>query len=177
MAEGAAERAAPRAAPLPLLGDAERVAARLALLTTEQGVWCELIRCLSLTRQLRRMRDESTAGQATPNEAAEEEDAATAAKATAAALPLQILLLQPPAPQEGWPMGMPAAPPEMAFGRYPPVRRAQRLSYLIASLLPDLDRQRLLTCGTASERLGSILTHLTATRSRLAAVASLRKLS
>ena len=54
--------------------------------------------------------------------------------------------------------------------------QAVRFSFVIAALLPNADRQRLLTCASACERLGEALHQLRSTRERLAAVAALRQL-
>ena len=52
---------------------------------------------------------------------------------------------------------------------YPPVRRAQRLSYLMAAMLPELDRQALLARSSVRERLKLGIFHLCETRMRLRA--------
>ena len=62
-------------------------------------------------------------------------------------------------------------PVEVLLGRrpHPPVRRAQRLSYLMATMLPELDRQRLLQASSVRERLQTGIFYLCETRMRLAA--------
>ena len=96
------------------------------------------------------------------------------------AVPEELRVLMPPAPPDGWPAGAPAPPQRAATEElpsgYPPLRRAQRLSFLVAALLPELDRQQLLACGGVAERLEDVLLHLRATRERLAALAALREL-
>lgn len=106
-------------------------------------------------------------------------------------LPEQLLALLPPAPQGGWPEGMPDAPSSAEWLRrwgYPPVRRAQRLSFLIAAGLPSLlgtcmpsmpappsalDRQALLQKTSVRERLQAAVVYLCHCRQRLAAMATI----
>ena len=130
------------------------------LLAAEQSVWTELITCLRLTRALR-----------TPTAAPPLADSEVP-------LPEALRMLLPPPPDAGWPDGAPIAPsPAEWLGRYPPQRRAQRLSYLLAALLPDLDRQKLLQCSSTASRLDDALLHLRETSGRLAALAALKGLS
>lgn len=73
---------------------------------------------------------------------------------------------------------MPPPPPASEWLRrwdYPPVRRAQRLSFQMASLLPKLDRQKLLQASSVRERLQICVIHLSHHRRRLAAVAALNR--
>eukprot|EP00965_Chrysotila_dentata_P192703 6175326-Pleurochrysis_carterae.AAC.3 len=68
---------------------------------------------------------------------------------------------------------MPQPPPAAQWlqrWEYPPVRRAQRLSYVVSALLPTLDRQRLLAAASVRERLQLCVVHLSRRRARLAAV-------
>ena len=107
--------------------------------------------------------------------------AATAAAVAAAAvtaderpvsIPEALLLLLPPPPASGWPQGMPNPPAATEWLQrfdYPPVRRAQRLSYLMAAMLPELDRQALLARSSVRERLKVGIFHLCETRMRLRA--------
>ena len=139
-----------------------------ALLETEQRVWVELIACLYLSRQLRTAAPPPTEIKATEKPAAAEK---------AVALPDELRVLLPPPPSEGWPRGAPTAdqPAEWLRG-YPPLRRAQRFSFLVAALLPDLDKQALLCCSSTAERLDEELLHLQSTRERLAAIMALKGL-
>jgi len=71
---------------------------------------------------------------------------------------------------------MPPTPPATEWLRrweYPPVRRAQRLSYMIAAGLPTIDRARLLHASSVRERLQISIVALSETRRRLAARAAL----
>ena len=139
------------------------------LLALEQAMWCELHLCQQLAS--------SISGEALP------------------ALPEQMLLLLPPAPRQGWPAGMPEAPSAAEWlqrGGYPPVRRAQRLSYLLGATLPSLltmpssespmplpslpaslDRQALLQATSVRERLQRCVVFLCHYRQRLAALVAL----
>ncbi len=112
------------------------------------------------------------------------------------ALPEQLLLLMPPPPRQGWPTGMPSPPSAAQWLQrwgYPPVRRAQRLSYLVGAALPtllassalpsglplpappaSLDRQALLQATSVRERLQKAVVFLCHTRQSLAALAALR---
>ena len=114
----------------------------------------------------------------------------------AVALPEQLLLLMPPPPRQGWPEEMPSPPSSATWLQrwgYPPVRRAQRLSYLIGAALPtllastalpaglplppppaSLDRQALLQATSVRERLQRTAVFLCHTRQSLAALAALR---
>jgi len=88
----------------------------------------------------------------------------------------QLLQLMPPPPPGGWSVRMPPTPPATEWLRrweYPPVRRAQRLSYMIAACLPTIDRARLLHASSVRERLQISIVALSETRRRLAARAAL----
>ena len=95
------------------------------LLALEQSLWTELVMCLRLSR------------------------------GSADGLPEPLLLLVPPAPKAGWSVPVPQSTSSEWLRRwdYPPVRRAQRLSFLMAMMLPQLDRQRLLEAASVRERL------------------------
>lgn len=130
------------------------------LLRIEQRCWSELIASLRLAR---RLREPSGAFQAVPEAEAEVD------------LPEPIRMLLPPPPQGGWPAGAPTAPLPVAWlARYPPLRRAQRLSFQVAVLLPDLDQQKLLQCSSTAGRLEDALYHLREMSGRLAALAALK---
>jgi len=151
------------------------------LLALEQAIWTELIQCLLLSRRIARVRHGGTAPPAPDANSAGEEPV----------LPEQLLALLPPPPQGGWPKGMPDAPSSAEWLRrwgYPPVRRAQRLSFLIAAGLPSLlgtsmrslpappsalDRQTLLQKTSVRERLQACVVYLCHCRQRLAAMATL----
>ena len=146
---------------------AERDVAVSALAKMEDAVWSELLSCLRLTHRLKAGRVEGTTpdtgGAETPSvspgaDADRQEEEARAV----AGLPPQVRMLRPPSDGE--------AP----LSELPPLRRAQRLSYLVLALLPDLDRQKLLQCATVIERLAQERSYLQATRERLAAIVSLR---
>ena len=95
------------------------------LLALEQSIWSELVQCLALSQRAKAR----TAG------------ADADAAGGSVSLPHQLLVLIPPPPRHGWPAGMPDAPASAQWLQrwgYPPVRRAQRLSYLIAAGLPVL---------------------------------------
>jgi len=134
----------------------ERAASIETLRRTEQEVWTELITCLRLTRSLR------TTG--------------TDAPAAEVDLPEALRMLLPPSPDGGWPAGAPTAPlPASWLARYPPHRRALRLSYVVAAVLPDIDKERLLECSSTTERLEEALYQLRETSGRLAALAALKQ--
>ena len=65
------------------------------------------------------------------------------------AVPSALLQLLPPPPEAGWPAGapQPLAGAGAQLAEYPPARRAQRFSFQVASLLPDLDRQVMASAG------------------------------
>jgi len=115
-------------------------------------------------------------------------------------LPEELLSLIPPPPGQGWPEGMPEVPASAEWLHrwgYPPVRRAQRLSFLIAAALPALlgsvstpaatgdplplasalptalDRQALLQKTSVRERLQAAVIYLGRRRQQLAAMATL----
>ena len=56
---------------------------------------------------------------------------------------------------------------------YPSLRRAQRLSFVLPTLVADLDRQALLQVSSTRERLQKCVLHLSGMRRRLAALAAL----
>ena len=88
-----------------------------SLLALEHAVWADLLTCLRLTR------------------------AARGLPPTPPLLPEAMLAMLPPPPAGGWPAEiakfLPETPP---MESYPPLRRAQRISYATAALLPELDR-------------------------------------
>ena len=57
----------------------------------------------------------------------------------------------------------------------PPLRRAQRLSFLIPALLPQLHRQEALEARGTADRLQMEVDHLKECRQRLAALVALQK--
>ena len=88
----------------------------------------------------------------------------------------ELLQLMPPPPAGGWSVRMPPTPPATEWLRrweYPPVRRAQRLSYMSAALVPSIDRQRLLQASSVRERLQIAIVALSEARRRLVAVTAL----
>ena len=88
----------------------------------------------------------------------------------------ELLMLLPPKPAQGWPCTMPAAPAGAEWLRrwgYPSLRRAQRLSFVLPTLVADLDRQALLQVSSTRERLQKCVLHLSGMRRRLAALAAL----
>ena len=139
------------------------------LLALEHAIWTELVTCLSLARHL------------TGKEIQ---------------LPPQLLQLMPPAPERGWPQGMPDAPAAAEWLQrwgYPPVRRAQRLSFLVGAILPSLlgatgsdtlplpkppstlERQALLQSTSVRERLQHAIVYLCHRRQTLAALSALKQ--
>lgn len=114
---------------------------RAFLLALEQALWTELVSCLRLSR------------------------------GTADGLPAPLLALVPPAPHAGWSVPMPQSSESEWLRRwdYPPVRRAQRLSFLMAMMLPRFDRQRLLEASSVRERLQLGVVYLGEMRRRLVA--------
>ena len=163
------------------------------LLALEQSLWSELVMCLLLSRKLQSRqqqradaadaadasaRDGVNDAAATVGGGSESDGGVGGVVATGGEeeeplpLPEAFMLLQPPAPAYGWPAGMPAPPAATEWLRrwgYPPVRRAQRLSYLMAALVPELDRQALLGKGSVRERLTHAIFHLCERRTRLSA--------
>lgn len=137
------------------------------LLALEQAIWSELVQCVRLANRRRALQgDNSTV-----------------------MLPEQLLALIPPPPAHGWPAGMPEPPASAEWLRrwgYPPVRRAQRLSFLIAAGLPavlgeiadptSLGRQALLQKSSVRERLQATIMYLAHYRQKLAAMISLSEL-
>lgn len=130
------------------------------LLALEQAIWTELVQCLDLATRLERKKAAS---------AAEEDDGgsdgqnrrrhrSSGSHGSRVTLPEPLLALIPPPPHHGWPAGMPAVPATAEWLHrwgYPPVRRAQRLSFLIAAGLPALLG---ITDGSTSPAAGSALT-------------------
>ena len=146
--------------PQPSAPAAVRSSPAERLLRIEQQCWSELIASLRLAR---RLREPSGAFQAVPEAEAEVD------------LPEPLRMLLPPPPQGGWPAGAPTAPLPVAWlARYPPLRRAQRLSFQVAVLLPDLDQQKLLQCSSTAGRLEDALYLLREMSGRLAALAALK---
>ena len=169
--------AAPASASMPVAVTLPRTwsaAPSPFLLALEHAIWTELVLCLSLAHHL------------TATGAHIEEHIA---------LPPQLLQLIPPAPRHGWPSAMPDAPDAAEWLQrwgYPPVRRAQRLSFLVGAILPSLlhtagseqlplpkppstlERQALLQATSVRERLQRAVVFLCHRRQRLAALAALR---
>ena len=145
------------------------------LLALEQALWREIVLCATLSARLetrgRGGAVEAEEEEAVAEEAEEEAEAEAVAEEADAWLDDEVLRrlpalremlpLLPPPPESGWPADMPE-PPSSAewlsrFG-YPPLRRAQRVSYLMAALLPELasvsalpaklDRRALLPAGS-----------------------------
>ena len=139
------------------------------LLALEQELWAALVKCLRLTRQLRSTEAQAGGGAAEEEGKEDGEDVR---------VPEPMRLLMPPAPEGGWPAGTPRMPAagEALAAAYPPSRRAQRLSFLVAALLPELDRQTLLQAPPTSARLKMELLHVKDSQARLAALAALRGL-
>ena len=139
-----------------------------ALVRLEQRVWGELVSCLRLSRSLKRSGDRPAVAEEQQEEEVQE-----------VPLPAALRMLLPPEPPEGWPLGVPKGPPkgaEWLRDAYPPLRRAQRLSFLVPALMPELERQALLACGGVTERLEEELMQLSTARERLAALVALRGL-
>ena len=177
------------------------------LLALEHATWVELVSCLRLSAAL-------AASEAVHMSAVVSAEGGVAADGVgmmptppplvlgprvaddAVALPEQLLLLMPPPPRQGWPEEMPSPPSSAQWLQrwgYPPVRRAQRLSFLIGAALPtllastalpaglplpappaSLDRQALLQATSVRERLQQTAVFLCHTRQSLAALAALR---
>ena len=134
------------------------------LLRVQEGrAWCELIRCLQLSHRVR-----------TPYATVGTDDAARLVL-----VPPPLLQLAPPPPDTGWPDGAmlssPDAQPE-GVGALPPARRAQRFSFQVASLLPELDSQLLLEADSTSARLQIEIEHLCELRQHLAGLLTSRQL-
>ena len=148
------------------------------LLALEHALWSELVLCLRLSRtlqaqqlhtqqQLQAPQQQLQTRSGTPSPAP-----AVTADERPVSIPEALLLLLPPPPASGWPQGMPNPPAATEWLQrfdYPPVRRAQRLSYLMAAMLPELDRQALLARSSVRERLKVGIFHLCETRMRLRA--------
>ena len=129
--------------------------AAAALLDLERSAWIELVACLQLSRALRQ-----------PGAASDAE----------VELPEPLLMLRPPPPDGGWPPATPLAPlPAAWLASMPPLRRAQRLSFLIPALLPQLHRQEALEARGTADRLQMEVDHLKECRQRLAALVALQK--
>ena len=81
-----------------------------------------------------------------------------------------------PPPDGGRPPATPLAPlPAAWLASMPPLRRAQRLSFLIPALLPQLHRQEALEARGTADRLQMEVDHLRECRQRLAALVALQK--
>ena len=147
---------------------------------------CVQVLCLRMSRKLHAQPLQNAQRNTAPPSAAANAAAAAGliptsppAAATAApdddrpvSIPESLLLLLPPVPLYGWPRAMPPPPPATEWLRrwgYPPVRRAQRLSYLMAAMVPELDRQKLLRQSSVRERLKMGIFYLCETRMRLRA--------
>ena len=151
------------------------------LLALEHALWSELVLCLRLSRTLRAQQLHARQQQQPPQQMQTRGGTPAPASAPASAvatderpvsIPEALLLLLPPPPASGWPQGMPPPPAATEWLHrfdYPPVRRAQRLSYLMAAMLPELDRQALLARSSVRERLKLGIFHLCETRMRLRA--------
>jgi hypothetical protein len=147
------------------------------LLALEHALWSELVLCLRLSRTLKAQQLHARQQQPPPQQMQARGGAPAPASAVATderpvSIPEALLLLLPPPPASGWPQGMPPPPAATEWLHrfdYPPVRRAQRLSYLMAAMLPALDRQALLARSSVRERLKLGIFHLCETRMRLRA--------
>ena len=98
-------------------------------------MWAEMISCLRLGRDLRSPAAAIKSLNDTP--------------VAPVMVPPALLQLLPPPPEAGWPAGAPLPRAGAGTGllaEYPPARRAQRLSFQLAALLPDLVRQ-VTTCN------------------------------
>ena len=113
---------------------------------------------------------------------ADDPDLGPASRAYAGEQPVQLpeqlrLLLPPEPPADGWPAAAPQPPSGAAaewMAAYPPMRRIQRLSYVAATLAPELDRQSLLVAPSTMARLYMLIDFLTEARKKLAAMVALR---
>ena len=151
-----------------LPSSSERAASLRSLVTAEQEVWTEMVNCIRLTRTVRGGPAAAAGAEATSAPISDE-------ISSEISLPEELLCLRPPPPPDGWPVGMPTAPPPAAWlASYPVYRRAQRLSYVAAAMLPSMGKQRLLTCASTAARLEEILYVLRENRERLAALAALK---
>lgn len=139
-----------------------------ALLASEQRVWCELIRVTELARQLLTTLDEdgSPIFLVLRTEDGDQQ--------VPVSIPSQILELLPPPPSGGWPGEGNWSSSRRVLSSYPSSRRAQRLSFCVASLLPSLDRQRLLEAASIISRLQIEMDHLEAIRGKLQLIVALR---
>lgn len=174
-AAGPGDAAAPDASPVTLSSNFDSYSQPF-LLALEQALWREMVLCIHLSSRLRRL------------DADRPEDASTVYEALGAAAPQlnEMLPLLPPPPAQGWPSGMPPVPASAEwlsrFG-YPPLRRAQRLSYLMAALLPELatvsmlpsklERRSLLRMASVRERLQAGVVFLNHQRLKLAALVAM----
>ena len=138
-----------------------------ALVGLEAQLWTELISCMRLMRMLRQA-DDPNLGPASRAYADEQP----------IKLPEQLRLLLPPEPPaDGWPAAAPQPPSGAAaewMAAYPPMRRIQRLSFVAATLTPELDRQSLLAAPSTMARLYMLIDFLAAARKKLAAMVALR---
>ena len=164
------------------------------LLALEQALWVELVACVDLSRALGRSaqgegeQDEwrkgavggganaGTGGGAAAAGPSGGGGAAAADPLAAFALdyPEELLMLLPPKPAQGHARCPPRPPAEwLRRWGYPSLRRAQRLSFVLPTLVADLDRQALLQVSSTRERLQKCVLHLSGMRRRLAALAAL----
>ena len=139
---------------LDLLGRAEYEAVSNGLAHLERAVWSELITCMHLIGRVRVL-----SGKTVGIDAVATRDAPVN-------LPETVTYCIPPEIANGVPAEW--------LNRWSPIRRAQRFSYMIASLLPDLDRQQLLQFSSAYERLDFVRQHLSERREHLAAMVALK---
>jgi hypothetical protein len=172
---GGAATAAPDASPVTLSSEFDSYSQPF-LLALEQALWREMVLCIHLSSRLRRI------------DAGRSDDTSTAYQALQTAAPQldEMLPLLPPPPAHGWPSSMPPVPASAEwlsrFG-YPPLRRAQRLSYLMAALLPELatvsmlpsklERRSLLRMASVRERLQAGVVFLGHQRLKLAALVAM----
>ena len=148
------------------------------LLALEQAIWSELVMCMHLTQRLTTHGVSETQPPPSSTRAAgsSEGEGEGEGEGGGVSLPEQLLALLPPPPRQGWPACMPDAPSSAEWLRrwgYPSLRRAQRLSFVLPTLVADLDRQALLQVSSTRERLQKCVLHLSGMRRRLAALAAL----
>jgi hypothetical protein len=174
-AVGSGTAVVPEASPVTLSSNFDSYSQPF-LLALEQALWREMVLCIHLSGRLKRL------------DAGPADEASTAYQALWMAAPQldEMLPLVPPPPAHGWPQGMPPVPASAEwlsrFG-YPPLRRAQRLSYLMAALLPELatvsmlpsklDRRSLLRMASVRERLQAGVVFLNHQRLKLAALVAI----
>ena len=110
-------------------------------------MWCVLIQVTDLARQLLT----SLSQEALPSFLVLRSDVGD--QPVPVALPSEILELLPPPPSGGWPGDGAWSSSRRVLAKYPAARRAQRLSFCIAALLPSLERQPLLEARSTVTRL------------------------